>query len=77
MSFEQFYDHVQVKLVKHDDGKQAPAHEHANYAWVIGTDTSAKIVCDMLGLELINETKQGEDVVIGEIYVDGLSEEVR
>lgn len=77
MSFEQFYGYVKVNLVKHGDGKQAPVHEDANYAWVTGTDTAAKNVCDLLGLEFINETKQGEGVVIGEVHVEGLSEKVR
>ncbi len=77
MSFEQSCDYVKVKLVKHGDGEHTPVHEEANYTWVVGTDTAAKIVCDSLGLEFMNETKQGDDVIIGEIYVEGLSEEVR
>ncbi|KAF8347766.1 hypothetical protein F5887DRAFT_1072120 [Amanita rubescens] len=68
VSFEQSCDYVKVKLVKHGDGEHTPVHEEANYTWVVGTDTAAKIVCDLLGLEFMNETKQGDDVIIGEIY---------
>ena len=66
-----------MKLVKHGDGEHTPVYEETNYAWVVGTDTAAKIVCDLLGLEFMNETKQGDDVIIGEVYVEGLSEKVR
>ncbi|KAK2463629.1 hypothetical protein APHAL10511_004380 [Amanita phalloides] len=73
VSFEQFYDFVNVKLVKNDKD-QPPVYEDARFAWVVGADEAATAVCKLLGFRFVGKIKQGHDLVCGEVYVDGLSD---
>ena len=73
-SFEQFHDYVDVKLAKYRRGEQTPVHEDANYAWIIGTDDAAGVVCELLGLTFFGEAKTEYELVIGDVNVEGLSD---
>ncbi|KAF8627812.1 hypothetical protein AX15_004237 [Amanita polypyramis BW_CC] len=73
VSFQQFHDYVDVKLARKTYGEQILMHEDASYAWIVGTDEAAGVVCELLGLTFFGEAKTTYEVVIGDIYVEGLS----
>ncbi|KAG6866549.1 hypothetical protein C0991_002034 [Blastosporella zonata] len=73
VSFEQTESSVTVHLVRHGpDGSYSP--EHASYDWMIGADGARGIVRKMSGFSFLGETRTVENHVVGDIYVDGLSQ---
>ncbi|TFK39697.1 FAD binding domain-containing protein [Crucibulum laeve] len=73
-SFEQHESHVTAHLV-HDNGEKQVT-ETANFPWLIGADGARSIVRKQLGLSFLGETRTGENIVLGDIYVkEGLDSE--
>ncbi|TFK39698.1 FAD binding domain-containing protein [Crucibulum laeve] len=73
-SFEQHESHVTAHLVHDDGGKQVT--ETANFPWMIGTDGARSTVRKQLSLSFLGETRTGENIVVGDIYVkEGLDSE--
>jgi hypothetical protein len=74
MSFEQFPDCVNVKLVKRRGEKLVQEEEH--YKWVVGADGTAPVMRELLGLQLFGDVTTVQSS-IGEIRIDdGLSPNV-
>ena len=76
-SFEQYEDHVKVKILKHslDDDVTPPVEEEASYKWVIGADGARGVVRKQLGLSFLGETTE-QRMVTGDLMIEGLSPEV-
>ncbi|KAF8806911.1 hypothetical protein BYT27DRAFT_7161509 [Phlegmacium glaucopus] len=72
--FEQFEDHVTVKIVRRLHGEESV--EETQVPWLIGTDGAHSIVRKTLNLSFLGETRSGDEMVVGDIKIkEGLSRE--
>lgn len=77
VSYEQVKDGVDVQLVRRGmDPNSEGIPESANYEWVIGADGARGMVRKLSGLTFLGETRRIENLVVGDICVEGLSREV-
>jgi len=78
-SFEQTSRSVNVKLIKRGFSQDPDSGEleESVFDWMIGTDGARGVVRKQLGLSFLGETKNVENFIVGDIYVDGLSQKVR
>jgi FAD binding domain len=65
--FEQSEDHVTVKIVHHLHGEESM--EETQVPWLVGTDGAHSIVRKTLGLSFLGETREDNEMVIGDIKV--------
>ncbi|KAF5383606.1 hypothetical protein D9615_003497 [Tricholomella constricta] len=76
VAFEQTANGVNVQLARHgadgSDVKGSP--EHASYDWMIGADGARGVVRKLSGFSFLGETRTIETHVVGDIFVEGLSE---
>ncbi|CAA7265200.1 unnamed protein product [Cyclocybe aegerita] len=66
-SFKQFDDHVLAEIVRQQDGKEIV--EQVKAPWLIGMDGAHSVVRKTLGLEFLGETREGFNIVIGDIRI--------
>ena len=78
-SFEQTSSSVKVKLIKRGSSQDPDSGEleESVFDWMIGTDGARGVVRKQLGLAFLGETRNVENFVVGDICVEGLSQEVR
>ncbi|KAF9005951.1 pentachlorophenol 4-monooxygenase [Cyathus striatus] len=75
LSFENKSDGVDVKLlVRGMDPNAEGVVENTTYEWMVGTDGARGVVRKQLGLSFLGETRTVENFVVGDICVDGLSQ---
>ncbi|KAF8638953.1 hypothetical protein AX16_010427 [Volvariella volvacea WC 439] len=73
-NFQQSENYVEVKLrVRGDGSAEGAVEETTRFDWVIGTDGARGVVRKMLGLSFLGETRNIENLVVGDICVRGLS----
>lgn len=77
LSFKQHPKHVEVNLVKRGPDGTGSELETCEYSWMVGTDGAKGVVRKQLGLKFVGETRLVENFVIGDIYEESLSSEVR
>ena len=65
--FEQFKDHVTVRIVRHLDGEESL--EETQVPWLIGADGAHSIVRKTLALPFLGETREANEMIIGDIKV--------
>ena len=65
--FEQFEDHVTVQIVRRSHGEESL--EETEFPWVVGTDGAHSIVRKTLTLSFLGETREADQMVIGDIIV--------
>ncbi|KZP06146.1 hypothetical protein FIBSPDRAFT_966700 [Athelia psychrophila] len=70
-SFQQNEDHVTATLIKSVDGKEHT--EQIEIDWLIGADGARGVTRKTLGLTFLGESRQDENVVIGDMQIKGLS----
>lgn len=76
-SFEQYEGHVEVNLLKRGMDMNADGTpETTKFEWVIGTDGARGVVRKKLGLSFLGESRNVENLVVGDIHVEGLSNDV-
>ena len=75
MSFEQFPDFVNVKLVKRRGEKTV--QEEERYKWMVGADGAAPAMCEHLGLQNFGDVTRTVPSLIGDIRVEGMPPNVR
>ena len=77
-AFEQFEDYVSVQIIHHSRGGEESVEE-TQVPWLVGTDGGHSIVRKTLALPFLGETREGDELVIGDIKVrEGLDDrEVR
>ncbi|KAJ3515231.1 hypothetical protein NLJ89_g1895 [Agrocybe chaxingu] len=66
-SFKQFEDHVLADIVRQQDGTEII--EQVRTPWLIGMDGAHSAVRKALGLEFLGETREGDNIVIGDIKI--------
>jgi len=78
-SFEQTSSSVKVKLIKRGFSQDPDSGEleESVFDWMIGTDGARGVVRKQLGLAFLGEARDVENFVVGDICVEGLSQEVR
>ncbi|GLB41779.1 putative FAD binding domain containing protein [Lyophyllum shimeji] len=76
VSFSHHEHGVEVRLARHvaDGSDVVGPPEHAVYDWIIGADGARGVVRKMAGFSFLGETRTIENHVVGDIYVDGLSQ---
>ncbi|KAG6837349.1 hypothetical protein H0H93_010951 [Arthromyces matolae] len=75
VSFEETSTAVNVHLVRH--GLKRGAHsmyEDASYDWMIGADGARGVVRKLSGFSFLGETRTIENYVVGDVFVEGISE---
>jgi 2-polyprenyl-6-methoxyphenol hydroxylase-like FAD-dependent oxidoreductase len=73
-SFEQRKDRVEVNLLKRGINANAEGTvERVTFDWVIGTDGARGVMRKQLGLSFLGESRNVENLVVGDIHVEGLS----
>ena len=65
--FEQFEDHVTVQIVRRSDGEESL--EEIDVPWLVGTDGARSIVRKTLALPFLGETRQADEMIVGDIKV--------
>jgi 2-polyprenyl-6-methoxyphenol hydroxylase-like FAD-dependent oxidoreductase len=75
ISFEQFPDCVNVKLVKRRGERFV--QEQRRYEWMVGADGEAPVICKHLGLQFFGNVTKTTQLLVGDIRVDGLPPNVR
>ena len=65
--FEQLKDHVTVQIIRRLDGKESV--EETQVPWLIGADGAHSIVRKTLALSFLGETRENDEMVIGDIKV--------
>ena len=65
--FEQFEDHVTVRIVRHSDGEESV--EETQVPWLVGTDGAHSIVRKTLAIPFLGETREAIEMVVGDIKV--------
>ena len=65
--FEQSEDHVTVKIVHRLHGEESV--EESQVPWLVGTDGAHSIVRKTLGLTFLGETREANELVIGDIKI--------
>jgi len=73
-SFEQGVDRVSAHMIKHQGNQEIS--ETASFEWLVGTDGARGVVRKLLGLEFLGETRTVENLVVGDIFVEGLDSKV-
>ncbi|KAJ3514986.1 hypothetical protein NLJ89_g2043 [Agrocybe chaxingu] len=75
-SFEQEEDCVRVNLIKRgfSQDMSSGVHEQAVYEWMVGADGARGVVRKQLGLSFLGETRSVENFIVGDIFVEGLSQ---
>lgn len=78
VSFEQTGTGVNVHLLRHrSDGSDVKGtSEHCSYEWMIGADGARGVVRKLSGFSFLGETRTVENHVVGDVYVEGLSQKV-
>ena len=66
--FEQFEDHVTVQIVHHRSHGEESLEE-TRVPWLVGTDGARSIVRKTLALPFLGETREAEEMVVGDIKV--------
>ena len=72
--FEQFEDHVTVQIVRRLDGKESV--EETQVPWLVGTDGAHSIVRKTLALPFLGETREDDEIIVGDIKVKAGLEKV-
>ena len=71
-----FEDHVTVQIVRRSHGEESL--EETQVPWMVGTDGARSIVRKTLALSFLGETRDADEMVVGDIKVRaGLDREVR
>ncbi|KAJ7062661.1 FAD binding domain-containing protein [Mycena amicta] len=70
--FEQFPDHVVAHIVK-TDAQGVETEEHTVFDWLVGADGAHSVVRKKLGLGFLGETREEEDLFIGDIEAEGVT----
>lgn len=65
--FEQFEDYVTVQIIRRSHGEESL--EETQVPWLIGTDGAHSIVRKTLALPFLGETREDNEVVVGDIKV--------
>ena len=65
--FEQFDSHVTVQIVHRLHGEELV--EETQVPWLVGTDGAHSIVRKALALPFLGETREAEEMVVGDIKV--------
>ena len=65
--FEQFEDHVTVQIIRRSHGEESL--EEIEVSWLIGTDGARSVVRKTLALPFLGETREADQMVIGDIKV--------
>ncbi|PBK99861.1 hypothetical protein ARMGADRAFT_1008343 [Armillaria gallica] len=68
VSFEQLPDRVVSRVVKTRDGQQS--EESVESQWLIGAEGAHSVVRKTLGLTFLGETREGDNLVVGDIHVN-------
>jgi len=78
-SFEQTSSSVKVKLIKRGFSQDPHSGEleESIFDWMIVADGVRGVVRKQLGLAFLGETRNAENFIVGDSYVEGLSQEVR
>jgi 2-polyprenyl-6-methoxyphenol hydroxylase-like FAD-dependent oxidoreductase len=66
--FEQFDDHVIVQIVRRGTNGEESLEE-TQVPWLVGTDGAHSIVRKTLALSFLGETREADEMVIGDIKV--------
>ncbi|KAG5647438.1 hypothetical protein DXG03_009368 [Asterophora parasitica] len=76
VAFEQVEGAVNVQLARHGkDGTDVEGtKENASYDWMIGSDGARGVVRKLSGFSFLGETRTIETHVVGDIFVEGLSQ---
>lgn len=75
-SFEQTSSSVKVKVIKRGFSQDPDSGEleESIFDWMIGTDGARGVVRKQLGLAFLGETRNVENLIVGDICVEGLSQ---
>ena len=65
--FEQFEDHVTVQIVRRSNGEETL--EETQVPWLVGADGAHSIVRKTLALSFLGETREDDEMVVGDIKV--------
>ena len=65
--FEQFEDHVTVQIVRRSHGEESL--EETQVPWMVGTDGAHSIVRKTLALSFLGETREEDEMIVGDIKV--------
>jgi hypothetical protein len=65
--FQQFEDYVTVQIVRRFNGEESV--EETQVPWLVGTDGAHSIVRKTLGLSFLGETREENELVIGDLQV--------
>ena len=65
--FEQFEDHVAVQIVHRSHGEESL--EETQVPWLVGADGAHSIVRKTLALSFLGETREADEMVVGDIKV--------
>ena len=78
-SFEQTSSSIKVKLIKQGFSQDPDGGEleESIFHWMVGTNGARGVVRKKLGLAFLGETRNVENFIVGDICVEGLSQEVR
>ncbi|KAG7445101.1 uncharacterized protein BT62DRAFT_920845 [Guyanagaster necrorhizus] len=67
VSFEQLPDGVVSRVVRTRDGQRF--EESIQSQWIIGAEGSHSVVRKTLGLTFLGETRKGDNMIVGDIYI--------
>ena len=67
--FEQFEDHVTVQIVRRSPASGEESLEETQVPWLVGTDGARSIVRKTLALSFLGETREGDEMIVGDIKV--------
>ncbi|KAH7924275.1 FAD/NAD(P)-binding domain-containing protein [Leucogyrophana mollusca] len=73
LSLEQHAGHVEVRLAKTQGGHRTEKLER--YDWVIGADGARGVVRKHLGVTFQGETRQEDDMLVGDFRIKGLDDQ--
>jgi 2-polyprenyl-6-methoxyphenol hydroxylase-like FAD-dependent oxidoreductase len=65
--FEQFEDHITVQIVHRSNGEESL--EETQVPWLVGADGAHSIVRKTLALSFLGETREDDEMVVGDIKV--------
>lgn len=77
LNFEQHEDRVDVRLTRRGLGGGPSVEEVMGFDFVVGTDGARGSVRKLLGLSFLGETRTIENLVVGDIHINGLDQKVR
>ena len=74
VGFEQDADGVTAHVIKHDGDKDVP--ETIRTEFLVGADGARGAVRKLLGLTFLGETREGDRLIVADIYIKGIDENV-